>query len=185
MPETKSEHVNWMVTSLLYQPAALGDAAAAEVIVGAVLSILRLIELRIADVSRCILDRLRNGLNCLYLCCLEFGLPGRRHPECRRARSIHVKWTFTLLLYQPDALGEVEDTTLIVGAVLSMFTLIVLLGALELPAVSITVSAVEVISLPSLLNLVCRAGTIRNARDRIGTCEVDWHIDVVPARCVA
>src|SRR5436190_88025 len=57
--------------------------------------------------------------------------------------SAQVKWTVTGALYQPLALALVSAAAVMVGLVLSIFTVTTLLGSLWLPARSVTVCAAD------------------------------------------
>jgi hypothetical protein len=68
--------------------------------------------------------------------------------------SAQVKLTVTgVVLFQPAAVGAGDAAATIVGAVLSILTVIMLLGALTFPALSVAVRAVDETAAPSVLSI--------------------------------
>ena len=140
MPELLSAQVKCTVTLPVYQPAVLGAVVAAALRIGVVWSIwtvtllLGALTLPAASVTVCAVDEP------LALSTWSAGHAPAGMPE---PLSAQVKWTVTLPVYQPDALGAVVAAALMVGAVWSIWTVTLLLGALTLPAASVTVCAVD------------------------------------------
>lgn len=153
MPEPKklSAQVKRTVALLLYQPFdPFGPVVTAAEIVGMVLSIrtkkesLPLLWFPARSVALC--EKTIPEL-------LKDWLTGQAATPEPPALSAQVKLTVTgVVLFQP-AVGTGFTAAMIVGAVLSILTVITLLGALTFPALSVTVCAVDETDAPSALNI--------------------------------
>src|SRR5207245_4921728 len=133
IPESVSAQMKCAVTSLLYQPAALGEGVAAPLIVGAVLSMLIpetvVLALLPALSSAVPLADWAAPSALRVIGLVQLAIPERTSEQRKLA--------VTSLLFQPLALAAGLRLPLIVGAVLSMLTLAFALALLQALSVAV------------------------------------------------
>src|SRR6266849_2372124 len=119
-----------MVTSVVFQPAALGAGAGVAVSTGGVLSMLTVTDVGALFPARSVAFPVTT-----WLAPSTVTLTGSGQEATPELSSAHIKVTTTLPLFQPTAFGAGVMPPLIVGGVRSMF--VVTVAVVLLPAASV------------------------------------------------
>src|SRR5437667_177571 len=146
MPDKLSFPLKVMVTSVLFQPNALGGTSRAALAVGLVLSMLMLLTVDGSAALPATSTQLPVLVTEAFCTSAVNVCPATllvSRPDCTVPVSAQVKFTVTSVLFQPLALAAGVRPPVITGLVLSIFT-VTLAIALVLPALSVHVPLTSV-----------------------------------------